>query len=135
LCGSHCSNLDICYARMGLAVLPGHIVPVHWHTSCHGKGAKEARTAVPIAASGWSREQRAASGLRVGGRERQVTVCWNTCAGNLFEEVEPAAILEDRKNENGTRDFLVKWSDGTEDSWVCSLRKIDIVHFLLYAIA
>lgn len=39
-------------------------------------------------------------------------------AGNLFEEVEPAVILKDRKNENGTRDFLVKWADGGEDTWV-----------------
>lgn len=35
--------------------------------------------------------------------------------------MEPAAILKARKNENGTRDFLVQWSDGAEDSWVrCS---------------
>ena len=39
-------------------------------------------------------------------------------ADNLFEEVEPVAVLKARKNENGTRDFLVKWSDGSEDSWV-----------------
>ncbi len=39
-------------------------------------------------------------------------------ADNLFEEVEPAVILKDRKNENGTRDFLVKWADGEEDTWV-----------------
>ena len=39
-------------------------------------------------------------------------------AGNLFEEVEPSVILKDRKTENGTRDFLVKWADGEEDSWV-----------------
>lgn len=41
-----------------------------------------------------------------------------SCADNLFEEIEPMAILKARKNENGTRDFLVKWSDGAEDSWV-----------------
>lgn len=41
-----------------------------------------------------------------------------TPADNLFEEVEPAVILKDRKNENGTRDFLVKWADGKEDTWV-----------------
>ena len=41
-----------------------------------------------------------------------------TTADNLFEEVEPAVILKDRKNENGTRDFLVKWTDGEEDTWV-----------------
>ena len=39
-------------------------------------------------------------------------------ADNLFEEVEPATILDTRANENGTRDFLVKWRDGAEDSWV-----------------
>lgn len=39
-------------------------------------------------------------------------------ADNLFEEVEPAAVLDTRANENGTRDFLVKWPDGAEDSWV-----------------
>ena len=43
---------------------------------------------------------------------------WHCLADNLFEEVEPVAVLKARKNENGTRDFLVKWSDGTEDSWV-----------------
>ena len=45
------------------------------------------------------------------------------CVDNLFEEVEPAVILKDRKNENGTRDFLVKWADGEEDTWVrcCTL--------------
>lgn len=32
--------------------------------------------------------------------------------------MEPAIILKDRKNENGTRDFLVKWADGEEDTWV-----------------
>ena len=32
--------------------------------------------------------------------------------------MEPSVILKDRKNENGTRDFLVKWADGEEDSWV-----------------
>jgi hypothetical protein len=45
------------------------------------------------------------------------------CAGNLFEEVEPAVILKDRKNENGTRDFLVKWADGEEDTWVKLFRR------------
>lgn len=40
------------------------------------------------------------------------------CADNLFEEVEPAAVLDTRANENGTRDYLVKWPDGAEDSWV-----------------
>ncbi|KAK9845331.1 hypothetical protein WJX81_003616 [Elliptochloris bilobata] len=39
----------------------------------------------------------------------------------LFEEVTPAALLDDRPCENGTRDFLVKWSDGAEDSWVNQL--------------
>ena len=32
--------------------------------------------------------------------------------------MEPSVILKDRKNENGMRDFLVKWADGEEDSWV-----------------
>ena len=32
--------------------------------------------------------------------------------------MEPSVILKDRMNENGTRDFLVKWADGEEDSWV-----------------
>lgn len=45
----------------------------------------------------------------------------NDVADNLFEEVEPVAVLKARKNENGTRDFLVKWSDGSEDSWVRAL--------------
>ncbi len=48
----------------------------------------------------------------------------NDVADNLFEEVEPVAVLKARKNENGTRDFLVKWSDGSEDSWVCAQQSI-----------
>lgn len=47
-----------------------------------------------------------------------------SAADNLFEEVEPVAVLKARKNENGTRDFLVKWSDGSEDSWVSALHTI-----------
>ena len=49
---------------------------------------------------------------------RTALKCVQTPADNLFEEVEPAVILKDRKNENGTRDFLVKWADGEEDTWV-----------------
>ena len=43
---------------------------------------------------------------------------WLAAADCLFEEVTPAALLDDRPCENGTRDFLVQWSDGAEDSWV-----------------
>ena len=32
-------------------------------------------------------------------------------------------MLDARANENGTRDFLVKWPDGAEDSWVRPQRK------------
>jgi len=39
------------------------------------------------------------------------------CAACLFEEVAPAALLDDRPCENGSRDFLVQWPDGAEDSW------------------
>lgn len=39
-------------------------------------------------------------------------------ADSLYEEVEPKSILDVRKNEDGTRDFLVQWADGAEDSWV-----------------
>ncbi len=45
-------------------------------------------------------------------------VCWPVAADCLFEEVTPAALLDDRPCENGTRDFLVQWSDGAEDCWV-----------------
>ena len=40
--------------------------------------------------------------------------------------MEPAVILNDRKNENGTRDFLVKWGDGEEDTWVGHLALIEL---------
>ena len=40
--------------------------------------------------------------------------------------MEPAVILNDRKNENGTRDFLVKWGDGEEDTWVGDLALIEL---------
>lgn len=39
-------------------------------------------------------------------------------ADSLFEEVPPAAILDVRSSEDGTRDFLIQWPDGSEDSWV-----------------
>ena len=58
---------------------------------------------------GWVRSQQELRGCPTEG---------GACAGNLFEEVEPSVIFKDRKNENGTRDFLVKWADGEEDSWV-----------------
>ncbi|KAK9828851.1 hypothetical protein WJX72_002407 [[Myrmecia] bisecta] len=37
---------------------------------------------------------------------------------NLFEDVEPIQILDARTTDNGTREFLVQWPDGVEDSWV-----------------
>lgn len=39
-------------------------------------------------------------------------------AGNLFEEVIPRRILEERPLENGAKEYLVQWYDGEEDSWV-----------------
>lgn len=39
------------------------------------------------------------------------------CAENLYEEVEPVAVLEARVSDAG-RDFLVKFPDAEEDSWV-----------------
>ena len=34
---------------------------------------------------------------------------------NLFEDVEPAAVLDSRDNEEeGHREFLVRWQDGRE---------------------
>ena len=38
-------------------------------------------------------------------------------AENLYEEVEPVAVLEARVSDAG-RDFLVKFPDAEEDSWV-----------------
>ena len=40
------------------------------------------------------------------------------CAGNLFEEVLPKKVLESRTLPNGSKEYLVQWMDGTEDSWV-----------------
>lgn len=37
---------------------------------------------------------------------------------NLFEDVTPAQILAAKEAADGTRDFLVSWSDGSEPSWV-----------------
>eukprot|EP00884_Botryococcus_braunii_P011970 jgi/Botrbrau1/20774/Bobra.0156s0006.1 len=42
----------------------------------------------------------------------------NFLTGQLFDEMEPLEILKVRANENGSRDFLVRWPDGHEDSWV-----------------
>ena len=38
-------------------------------------------------------------------------------AENLYEEVEPVAVLETRVSDAG-RDFLVKFPDAEEDCWV-----------------
>jgi signal recognition particle protein len=37
---------------------------------------------------------------------------------HLFEEVEPASILRARPTPAGSREFLVTWPDGRDDSWV-----------------
>jgi len=37
---------------------------------------------------------------------------------NTYEEIAPAAVLEARTREDGTREFLCQWEDGQEDSWV-----------------
>ncbi len=40
-------------------------------------------------------------------------------AGDLYDEVEPATILDARKGDGPKkREFLVKFSDGHEDCWV-----------------
>ena len=40
-------------------------------------------------------------------------------AGDLYDEVEPAMILETRKGDDPKkREFLVKFGDGHEDCWV-----------------
>ena len=59
--------------------------------------------------------------IRVASVPRLIRV-WLAAADCLFEEVTPAALLDDRPCENGTRDFLVQWSDGAEDSWVMAPR-------------
>lgn len=38
-------------------------------------------------------------------------------ADNLYEEVEPVAVTDARLSESG-REFLVKFPDAEEDSWV-----------------
>ena len=38
-------------------------------------------------------------------------------AENLYEEVEPVAVTDARLSESG-REFLVKFPDAEEDSWV-----------------
>ncbi len=38
-------------------------------------------------------------------------------ADNLYEEVEPVAVLDARLSDGG-REFLVKFPDAEEDSWV-----------------
>ena len=38
-------------------------------------------------------------------------------AENLYEEVEPVAVLDTRVSDAG-RDFLVKFPDAEEDCWV-----------------
>ena len=41
-------------------------------------------------------------------------------AENLYEEVEPVAVLDARLSDAG-REFLVKFLDAEEDSWVAAL--------------
>lgn len=44
------------------------------------------------------------------------------CAGMLtdvlYEDVEPEAILEVRENEDGTKDYLVRFTDDVDDMWI-----------------
>lgn len=47
-------------------------------------------------------------------------------SGSLFEETEPEQLLQARGGI--PREFLVKWADGTEDSWV---RELDIAENLV----
>lgn len=35
----------------------------------------------------------------------------------MYEDVEVEQILEKRKNEKGMTEYLVKWSDDSEESW------------------
>lgn len=41
-----------------------------------------------------------------------------TAAGNLFEEVLPKKVLDCRTATNGSKEYLLQWLDGSEDSWV-----------------
>ena len=41
-------------------------------------------------------------------------------AENLYEDVEPVAILEARMNDASQREFQVQWPDAEEPSWVSS---------------
>ena len=44
---------------------------------------------------------------------------WNpVAADNLYEDVEPVAILEARMNEESRREFRVQWPDAEDSSWV-----------------
>ena len=39
--------------------------------------------------------------------------------GSLYEETDPEQLLQVRGGDAGApREFLVKWADGAEDSWV-----------------
>ncbi len=46
-------------------------------------------------------------------------VCVCVCAENLYEEVEPVAVLDARLCDGG-REFLVTFPDAEEDAWVIS---------------
>ena len=57
------------------------------------------------------------------------TALW--LAENLYEEVEPVAVLDARLSDAG-RELLVKFPDAEEDSWVATLclHKV-ILHLIL----
>lgn len=46
-------------------------------------------------------------------------------AENLYEEVEPVAVVDARLSDGG-REFLVKFPDAEEDSWVSPLVDISV---------
>lgn len=41
-----------------------------------------------------------------------------TAADNLYEDIEPTAIVEARVNDASQREFQVQWPDAKEPSWV-----------------
>ena len=46
--------------------------------------------------------------------------CLFLIADNLYEEVEPVAMLDERVSEAGKREFLIKFPDDEEESRVCT---------------
>lgn len=49
-------------------------------------------------------------------------------ADNLYEDIEPVALLEARVNDASQREFQVQWPDAEESSWVGFLGMSNVQH-------